>query len=135
MEVSAGHGRVLGHLERCAEVGDISPMVHERFLSRRPDARGFFRLDPGGALAAQGRMLNHVLDLVTDQLAGKPYVEGILRSSVADHQSYGAIRADLYDAYFEAILGVVRECCADGWSEADEHAWMSQFGRLRQMIL
>lgn len=79
-------------------------------------------------------MLNYVLDLVTDQILEKPYVEALFHTSVVDHQSYGDIPADLYDAYFEAILSVVRDCCADNWNGADEGVWTSQFTKLRRTI-
>ncbi len=110
---------VIRSLEICAErKGDIVPEVYERFFARHP---GALELMGHSDEYMRGRMFEQVLELLmSDEHFG---AGGYLDWELDNHLVAYQVAGDMYDAFFDAVLEVVREGAAELWTEADATAW------------
>ncbi|MDP3551821.1 MAG: globin [Novosphingobium sp.] len=123
--------RLLRQLEVCADHGDITAAVYDRFFAIHPEAAAMFEAAPGAGPITQGRMLAYVLDLLVDQASGQSYVPELLRSVRQDHVGYGAIDLGFYADFLAALADVVHGVLGSAWQPADTMAW----DRMRVQLL
>ncbi len=121
---------ILPSLEICAErCGDIVPDVYQRF----------FALDKGAAeLMAhsddhmRGRMFEQTLELLmSDQHFGE---DGYLNWELDNHLMAYQVNKEMYTAFFQAIIEVVREGAGEHWKPADAQAWQDRVNYILDFV-
>lgn len=121
---------IVNTLTVCAEeLGDIVPLVYEKFFATSADGR---RLMGHSDQYMQGRMFEQVLEL----LMSDEHFEsgGYLDWELANHlDAYQATPA-MYRDFFDAVLDTVREGTKAVWSDQDADAWRFRIDQILKRV-
>ena len=101
---------------------DMTPMVYERFFLRCPEARPLFN---GKEHAVQGKMLNEILMSSADSAKHASFLHGLMTTQANDHMCWG-VTVDMYAAFFDALLDVMRAVLGSDWTAETQAAWQQQ---------
>jgi hypothetical protein len=109
-------------LTRAAEqLGDITPLVMDRYYADFPDARASFdRHGLGKTVALEGEMVENCLYCLMTCLDRPMEIEIMLDTSVPHHQDTLDVPLSWYQGLVDATIAVVAETIPP--ERADEHA-------------
>ena len=109
--------------------GDITQLLFQRFFQK---SSASLELMKHSDVHMQGRMLEGVLELLFEDrhLEAGGYLEWELENHV---DAYGAT-FEMYDAFFAALLEVIRECLGDDWSDERASAWQARVDAILEVV-
>lgn len=108
-------------------IGDPAPLVYERLFASAPELRAMFVNDPRGSV--RGEMFLRAIETMVDMARQRQYAEGMITSEWINHRMIG-VTARQFDAFFGAIVQVLREALGSDWTADMEAAWGEALGHV-----
>lgn len=107
----ANQSLVMSTLERAAEMlGDITPLVMDKYYASHPDARERFEYhDPGGRTALAGQMVTQVLYSLMTWFEPGGEIEIMLTTTIPHHIETLEVPPELFIGMLDAVCTVVRD--------------------------
>ncbi|HQQ62284.1 MAG TPA: globin [Pseudomonadales bacterium] len=119
-------------LEKIGEKGvDITSAVYARFFANHPDA---VRLFHGKEQAVLGKMLNEVLMSSVDCAGHANFLHGLLTTQANDHMAWG-VKAEMYGAFFDALVEEIRDVLGPDWDRDTQIAWQKQCTAMEEIMM
>jgi hemoglobin-like flavoprotein len=119
-------------LDAIGEKGiDIMPAVYSRFFQQCPEAETLFN---GKERAVLGKMLNEVLMSALDCASHANFLHGLLTTQANDHMGWG-VTANMYGAFFNAMLDVIQESLGSHWDKETQGAWQRQCVAMQEIMI
>jgi hypothetical protein len=107
---------------------DVTPLLHERFVRRLPEAEALMAHMDEHML---GRMMSDLLMLVMTQPG--EIEPDYLGFEISSHDAYG-VAPDMFPPLLEVVRDVAREAAGDHWTEAAERAWAARLDGINAAI-
>jgi len=121
---------VTATLTICADtLGDIVPAVYARFFASSEEGRALMEHSDQ---YMQGRMFEQVVGLLTSDEAFEP--EGYLDWELKNHLDDYNATAAMYEAFFEAVMQVVRDGVGSAWTARDTSAWRDRIDHIMERV-
>ncbi len=114
----------------CADTrGDIVPAIYERFFRFCGEAN---QVMGHSDQYVHGRMFEQVLELLmSDELFGPG---GYLDWELDNHLDAYHVTPQMYEAFFKAVVQIVREGVGSAWIERDRLAWQSRVDLVMEQV-
>lgn len=123
------HALIVWSLERLGELGvDPTAGIYRRLFARHPEVETLFVLDRDGAV--RGNMLAKALEALVDLAGPRAFGAHFLRAEAINHDGIGVSR-EIYAAFFDCIVDVMRESLDDAWNDELEAAWSEVIAEVR----
>jgi hypothetical protein len=135
MNVATQNDLLEAVLERAANrLGDITPLVIERFYQQFPDARETFRsLSAAYGAALEGEMVERTLYCLMSWLHSPGEVEIVLMDSVPHHAATLGVPPAMYAGLLDATAATIAETIPPHRSQEVE-LWRQVSDELREQI-
>lgn len=107
-------------------VGDPTPLVYDRLFAEHPSMRDLFVNDHAGA--AQGHMLQMVLETLTNMAEGAAWPANMIRAERINHDQIG-VPFDVFATFFGVVHAAFRDAGGEAWTREMEDAWTGVLAR------